>query len=98
MSLRNIFIILKREVRTFFSSPIAYIVMTLFLLLTGWFFFSTFFLAGRADMRDFFNLLPVVFTFIILLSLVLEASAAEEPVKAQEPTDLINASREGKQV
>ncbi|MCK5197507.1 MAG: Gldg family protein, partial [Spirochaetales bacterium] len=65
MSLRNIFIILKREVKTYFSSPIAYIVMTLFLLLTGWFFFSTFFLAGRADMRDFFNLLPVVFTFII---------------------------------
>ena len=65
MSLRNIFIIFRREVRTFFSSPIAYIVITLFLLLTGWFFFSTFFLAGRADMRDFFNLLPLVFAFII---------------------------------
>jgi ABC-2 type transport system permease protein len=65
MSLRKILIIFKREVRTFFSSPIAYIVITLFLLLTGWFFFSTFFLAGRADMRDFFNLLPIVFSFII---------------------------------
>ncbi|MCK5671752.1 MAG: ABC transporter, partial [Spirochaetales bacterium] len=65
MSLKNIFIIRKREMRVFFSSPIAYIVMTLFLLLTGWFFFSTFFLAGRADMRDFFNLLPVIFAFII---------------------------------
>ncbi len=65
MSLKNIFIIFKRELRSFFSSPIAYIVITLFLLLTGWFFFSTFFLSGRADMRDFFNLLPIVFTFII---------------------------------
>ena len=65
MSLRKILIIFKREVRTFFSSPIAYIVITLFLLLTGWFFFSTFFLAGRADMRNFFNLLPIVFSFII---------------------------------
>lgn len=65
MSLKNIFIIFRREVKTFFSSPIVYIVTTLFLLLTGWFFFSTFFLAGRADMRDFFNLLPLVFAFII---------------------------------
>ena len=65
MSLRKILIIFKREVRTFFSSPVAYIVITLFLLLTGWFFFSTFFLSGRADMRDFFNLLPLIFSFII---------------------------------
>ncbi len=65
MSLKNIFIIFKREVRTFFSSPIAYVVTTLFLVLTGWFFFSTFFLSGRADMRDFFNLLPIIFSFII---------------------------------
>jgi len=65
MLLRKIFIIFKREVRTFFSSPVAYIVITLFLLLTGWFFFSTFFLSERADMRDFFNLLPIVFSFII---------------------------------
>ncbi|MCF6335518.1 MAG: ABC transporter permease subunit, partial [Spirochaetales bacterium] len=34
-------------------------------VLTGWFFFSTFFLSGRADLRDFFNLLPMVFSFII---------------------------------
>ena len=65
MSPKKILIVSKREVRTFFSSPSAYIVITLFLLLTGWFFFSTFFLAGRADMRDFFNLLPIVFSFII---------------------------------
>lgn len=65
MLLRKILIIFKREVRTFFSSPVAYIVITLFLLLTGWFFFSTFFLSERADIRDFFNLLPIVFSFII---------------------------------
>jgi len=65
MSLSKIYIIFNREVRTFFTSPVAYIVLTLFLVLTGWFFFSTFFLSGRADMRDFFNLLPIVFSFII---------------------------------
>ncbi len=48
-----------------FLSPIAYIVLTVFLIVTGWFFFSTFFLIGRADMRDFFSLLPLVFAFTL---------------------------------
>jgi ABC-2 type transport system permease protein len=48
-----------------FLSPIAYIVITVFLIVTGWFFFSTFFLVGRADMRQFFSLLPIVFTFTL---------------------------------
>ncbi len=65
MSIKNTFIIFKREIRSFFTSPVAYIVISLFLLLTGWFFFSTFFLNQRADMRDFFNLLPIIFSFII---------------------------------
>jgi len=46
-----------------FLSPIAYIVIAVFLIVTGWFFFSTFFLIGRADIRDFFSLLPIVFAF-----------------------------------
>ena len=39
--------------------------MTIFLVITGWFVFSTFFLAGRADMRDFFGLLPLILAFTI---------------------------------
>ena len=37
----------RREMRTFFNSPIAYIVLCGFLLLAGWLFFSTLFLGGR---------------------------------------------------
>jgi ABC-2 type transport system permease protein len=40
-------------------------VISLFLIVTGWFFFSTFFIFGRADLRDFFSLLPITFSFII---------------------------------
>lgn len=54
-----------KEFKDYFISPIAYIVITLFLIVTGWFFFSTFFIFGRADMRDFFSLLPIVFSFFI---------------------------------
>ena len=54
-----------REFKDYFISPIAYIVISLFLIVTGWFFFSTFFIFGRADLRDFFSLLPITFSFII---------------------------------
>ncbi len=57
--------IFKKELKGFFFSPIAYIVITTFLLLSGWFFFSTFFLYNQADMRTFFTQLPLIFSFIV---------------------------------
>lgn len=57
--------IAKKELKDYFISPIAYIVIALFLLLTGWFFFATFFLVGQANMRTFFSLLPAIFSFVI---------------------------------
>jgi len=54
-----------KEFKDYFISPIAYIVISLFLIVTGWFFFSTFFIYGRADLRDFFALLPITFSFFI---------------------------------
>jgi ABC-2 type transport system permease protein len=65
MSHRESRTIFRREFTTFFQSPGAYIVITLYLLISGWFFFSTFFLAGRADMRSFFSMMPVIFSFTI---------------------------------
>ncbi len=59
---KNIF---KKEFKDYFVSPIAYIVISLFLLVTGWFFFMTFFLQNQADLRSFFSLLPFTFSFII---------------------------------
>ena len=57
--------ILTKEVKDYFISPIAYIVISIFLLITGWFFFTTFFLYNQADLRQFFNLLPIIFAFVI---------------------------------
>lgn len=57
--------IFSKELRDYFVSPIAYIVISVFLLVTGWFFFSPFFLFNQASLRDFFNLLPLVFSFIM---------------------------------
>ncbi|MCD6430415.1 MAG: ABC transporter permease subunit [Deltaproteobacteria bacterium] len=57
--------VFRKELRGFFFSPIAYIVITTFLLLSGWFFFSTFFLYNQAELRNFFSQLPIIFAFIV---------------------------------
>ncbi|MCK4549793.1 MAG: ABC transporter permease subunit [Candidatus Krumholzibacteria bacterium] len=57
--------IFRREFRHYFVTPIAYIVIAIFLVLTGWFFFSTFFLYSQAELRNFFSLLPIIFSFIV---------------------------------
>jgi ABC-2 type transport system permease protein len=58
--------IAKRELGAFFKSPIAYIVLAIYLVFHGtWFFiFQGFFTVGQADMEGFFGLLPFVFAFI----------------------------------
>ena len=63
--MRQAFFIFQREFRTYFVSPIAYIVISIFLLVTGWFFFSTFFLYSQASLRNFFSLLPIIFAFVV---------------------------------
>lgn len=58
-------VIAKRELKSYFSGPIAYIVTALFLALSGFMFFSTFFLANRAELRDFFQTLPLLMSLFI---------------------------------
>ncbi|MGL4368485.1 MAG: ABC transporter permease [Spirochaetota bacterium] len=64
-STENARIIMKKELKSYFVSPIAYIVITLFLLFTGILFFSTFFLYDRAELRGFFQILPLTFAIFI---------------------------------
>jgi len=57
--------IFSKELKDYFVSPIAYIVICIFLLISGWFFFSTFFLVNQANLRTFFSMLPLIFPFVI---------------------------------
>lgn len=57
--------IFKREFLSFVVSPIAYIVISVFLVVVGWFFFSTFFLYNQASLRNFFSLLPITFSLMV---------------------------------
>lgn len=54
----------RKELRGFFTSPVAYIFLISFLVVTNWLFFRTFFLAGQASLRGFFSLLPWIFLFL----------------------------------
>jgi len=58
-------IIMKREFKAFFTSPIAYIVTGLYLIITGILFFSTFFIYNRAELRQYFVYLPLILSFFV---------------------------------
>lgn len=57
--------IFTKEFKDYFVSPIAYIVISIFLLVVGWFFFAAFFLHNQASLRNFFALLPMIFAFVM---------------------------------
>ena len=64
------FSILKKEFNSFFASPIAYLVIGIFLLINGlflWIFKDEFNIlnAGFADLNSFFYLSPWIFLFLI---------------------------------
>lgn len=63
--MQNIKHIFKKEFKSYFFSPIAYIVISFFLIIIGWLFFSTFFLDRQANMTRFFSLLPIAFAFVV---------------------------------
>jgi ABC-2 type transport system permease protein len=57
--------IMKKELMTYFYTPIAYIVITAFLIVTGIFFFKDFFYYNQAEMRGFFQFLPLILTLVV---------------------------------
>jgi ABC-2 type transport system permease protein len=57
--------IFQRELRSAFNSPVAYVVIVVFLAIVGWFFTSNLFLMNAASMRLAFELIPLVFLFFV---------------------------------
>lgn len=63
--MNSIWTIARREYSAYFTSPIAYVYLTTFLVATCWIFFRSFFLIGQADMRVFFSVMPWIFLFFV---------------------------------
>ncbi len=63
--MNHVFAIFKREFKGYFNSAIAYICITVFLVLVNWLFFRGFFIENQANLRQFFRLIPWVFLFFV---------------------------------
>jgi ABC-2 type transport system permease protein len=63
--MRSTWIIARREYKAYFISPIAYVYLITFLVITNWLFFRSFFVIGQADMRAFFGMMPWIFLFFV---------------------------------
>src|SRR5216110_3391697 len=68
-SLSNIKAVAKRELIGYFSSPVAYVFLVIFLLLAGFFTFmvgrAPFFELGQASLASFFIWQPWLFLFLV---------------------------------
>src|SRR3954462_10986866 len=66
-ALRNIMTIAKRELTGYFASPVAYVLLVIFLLLAGFFTFMVagFFERGQANLQTFFAWHPWLYLFLV---------------------------------
>lgn len=62
--LRTTYILFKKELFSYFNSPIAYIFIGVFLVVGNWLFFKNFYIIGQASVRGYFELLPWIFLFL----------------------------------
>jgi ABC-2 type transport system permease protein len=74
----NILPIIRKELRSYFNSPIAYVVSITFVLFCSiWVFYvQTFFAANTASLRSLFGIVPMA--FIIVMPAITMRSWAEE--------------------
>jgi ABC-2 type transport system permease protein len=61
---KTIYILFKKELMAYYNSPIAYIFIGVFLIVSNWLFFKNFFLIDQVSMRSYFDLLPWIFLFL----------------------------------
>ena len=61
----NVGTIFKKELRSYFNSAVAYVVIVVFLAIVGWMYTSSMFLINVASLRMMFELVPLVFLFVV---------------------------------
>ncbi|MEC7303013.1 MAG: ABC transporter permease, partial [Pseudomonadota bacterium] len=65
--MRNVVLIAKRELKSYFATPVAFVFIVIFLALTGAFafFMGGFFSRGQADLEPFFAYHPWLYLLFI---------------------------------
>ncbi|HDS00712.1 MAG TPA: ABC transporter [candidate division Zixibacteria bacterium] len=60
-----VWVLTKKELRSYFSSPIAYIVAVLFLGILGFFYSNSIFMSKSADLRALFSIAHIIYLVFI---------------------------------
>ena len=63
--LSNILAIFVKELKLYFNSPTAYVVIVVFLLISGWMYTSTLFLNDQVSIRNFLDNVPLLYIFLM---------------------------------
>jgi ABC-2 type transport system permease protein len=65
--MRNVGIVLRRELASYFATPVAYVFIVIFLVLAGYFTFymGAFYERGQADLLSFFNFHPWLYLVLV---------------------------------
>jgi ABC-2 type transport system permease protein len=63
--MRNVWTIARKELRSYFDHPTAYILLVVFLGINFFFYFRSAFLIGEASLRPMFDLLPWILLFFV---------------------------------
>jgi ABC-2 type transport system permease protein len=65
--MRNVGIIMRRELASYFATPLAYVFIVIFLFLANLFTFylGAFYESGQADLSSFFGFVPWLYLFLI---------------------------------
>lgn len=58
-------ILVSNELKQYFHSASAYVVLVVFLLIAGWFFATPLFVVGQAELRSLFTIIPWIFLLFI---------------------------------
>jgi ABC-2 type transport system permease protein len=74
----NILPIFKRELRSYFNSPVAYVVIVVFLAILGWFFSTNLFLNNVASLYIIFDSPLVKILFLVIAPAITMRLLAEE--------------------
>jgi len=80
--------IIKRELGAYFSSPIGYVYLGVFYLLTGYFFFAGVLFTGSADMSPVFQ---VMMTIVMIITPLLTMRLMSEDLRHRTDQALLTA-------
>ena len=81
----NIIGLYKKEIKSYFNSPIAYLVVLFFVLFCNiyFFFFNQFIAKNVASLRSYFAFMPIIF-IILIPSITMRSWAEEKKIGTEE--------------